>query len=98
MALFICFLLLVLGSYVTAGTLEDHLKATQPELHRSLHIDPWWISIPPFWVLRFLSASKRKSLVRTDKALAIASIVLLSLGFAAFGVFFIGLRNPDPGI
>lgn len=98
MTLFICFLLLVLGSYVTAGILEDRLKAAQPELHRSLHIDPWWISIPPFWVFRFLSVSKRECLVRTDKVLAAISIVLLTLGFVAFGVFFVALRNPGPGI
>lgn len=73
MALFICSMLMVLGSSISAGILENHIKATQPELHQSLQIDPWWISTPPFWVFRFLAASKWNCLPRTDKVLAITS-------------------------
>ena len=94
MTLFICSLLMVLGSSISAGVLENHLKAVHPELHRSLHIEPWWFSTPPFWVFRFLAASKRNCLGRTDKVLAITSMVLISIGFALFAIFFLELGNP----
>jgi len=94
MTLFIGSLLLMLSSSVLAWVLAYRLKLRDPDLYRTLHI-AFWLRAPQFWVYRFAAPSNRRELSRSERTLAIASMLLLStslvtlvaciLGFAVHG-------------